>query len=301
VGKGSILPRGCLIGEGVELAEGTRLEEFTRVGPEEGGGEQHVFLTLIIVVRDLTGWCLEKLVGKGSVGFLWPNVGDSSVRDSEVHSDDGDDDGEARDELETPQNLRLLRIGTYLHFSCRYIPIGTRQGDETRLEDMQRYEADSSSSSEDESTDGDAVSDDEVDTVSNASTQSSAPAPLASKLTSIANAEFEREVTASLARAWAEGHSVDNAAVELKTLRMASNVGLIRVREAIVSFMVEKIDTEGDGDVRERVKKVVGRWGGLIDAIGGVNKVETVGVLQVRAVMRYPTFLLIYATAGMRT
>src|SRR5271168_2319366 len=49
----------------------------------------------------------------------------------------------------------------------------------------------------------------------------------------MADAEFRTEVTQSLERAFAEGHSVDNAAVELKTLRMASNVPLIRVKEAV--------------------------------------------------------------------
>ncbi|KAF8522178.1 nucleotide-diphospho-sugar transferase [Hysterangium stoloniferum] len=263
MGKGSILLKGCLVGDGVKLGKGTRLEEFTRVGgekPEEGG---------------------EKLVGEGSEGFLWPTIGDSCVRNSEVHSDDEDEDEEVRDELETPQNLRFLRIGGHLHILVATYLMTFHTGDETRLEDVQRYEADSSSSSEDESRDGDSDQDDDDDTASNASTHSSAPsAPLGSKLTSIANAEFQSEVTASLSRAWEEGHSVDNAAVELKTLRMASNVPLIRVREAIISFLVEKIDTGGEGDARERVKKAVGRWGGLIDAIGGVDKVETVQVLQ---------------------
>jgi translation initiation factor eIF-2B subunit epsilon len=73
---------------------------------------------------------------------------------------------------------------------------------------------------------------------------------------------------------------VDNAAVELKTLRMASNVSLPRVREAVVAFLVGKIDG-GEGEPRERVRRVMARWGGLITAIGGVDAVETIEILQV--------------------
>jgi translation initiation factor eIF-2B subunit epsilon len=90
-------------------------------------------------------------------------------------------------------------------------------------------------------------------------------------------------VELSLERAFAEGHSVDNAAVELKTLRMASNVPLIRVREAVVAAIVEQINiVEGGGaPQRKEIVSVVSRWGNLINQIGGVDAVETVAVLQV--------------------
>jgi len=96
-------------------------------------------------------------------------------------------------------------------------------------------------------------------------------------------AEFRTEVEQSLERAFAEGHSVDNAAVELKTLRMASNVPLKRVREAVVAAIVEKIPVvEGDMATQKReIAGVVRRWGELIDRIGGVDAVETIIVLQV--------------------
>jgi len=152
-------------------------------------------------------------------------------------------------------------------------------GDETSLEDMQRYEPDSSSSEEEESSSEEEDSDD--DTTSRRSSTTTQSAGFASKLNSIAEAEFRSEVIASLERAWAEGHAVDNAAVELKTLRMASNVPLRKVREAIVEFLLDKIET-GEGELRDKVRKVVERWGVLIDAIGGVDAVETIEILQVR-------------------
>lgn len=98
-----------------------------------------------------------------------------------------------------------------------------------------------------------------------------------------AEKEFRAEVKQSLDRAFAEGHSVDNAAVELKTLRMASNVSLTRVREAVVAAIVERILLVDSGAMQQRkeIASVIGRWGTLIDKIGGVDAVETVCLLQV--------------------
>ncbi|KIY50957.1 nucleotide-diphospho-sugar transferase, partial [Fistulina hepatica ATCC 64428] len=97
-----------------------------------------------------------------------------------------------------------------------------------------------------------------------------------------AELEFQREATQSLERAFAEGHSVENAAVELKTLRMAANVSNARVREAVVSGIVDQIPLVSGGHTAQRLEiaKVVNRWGQLINQIGGVEPVETVAALQ---------------------
>ena len=111
----------------------------------------------------------------------------------------------------------------------------------------------------------------------------STPTGIAASADARLESEFKHEVELSLERAFAEGHSVDNAAVELKTLRMASNVPLIRVREAVVGAIVERINiVEGGGPAqRKEITSVVARWGNLINQIGGVDAVETVAVLQV--------------------
>ena len=98
-----------------------------------------------------------------------------------------------------------------------------------------------------------------------------------------AEAEFRSEVTQSLERAFAEEHSIDNAAVELKTLRMASNVPLSLVREAVISAVVDRIPmVDGGGALqRQEIAKVIERWGELINKIGGINPVESVALLQV--------------------
>lgn len=78
---------------------------------------------------------------------------------------------------------------------------------------------------------------------------------------------------------------MDNASVELKTLRMASNVPLRGVREAVIAAIVERIEVVDGDPVKQRVAigKMIQRWGPLIDRIGGVDAVETVEVLQVCA------------------
>lgn len=97
-----------------------------------------------------------------------------------------------------------------------------------------------------------------------------------------AEKEFQAEVAASLARAFAEGHSVDNAAVELKTLRMSTNVPLRRVREAVVAGIVDLVPVLPEPAAqRKEIARVVNRWGALITMIGGVDAVETITVLQV--------------------
>jgi translation initiation factor eIF-2B subunit epsilon len=111
----------------------------------------------------------------------------------------------------------------------------------------------------------------------------------------MAESEFRNEVQQSLERAFTEGHSVDNAAVELKTLRMASNVPLTLVREAVVAAIVEHIRlVEGGGAAqRKEIASVINRWGPLIDRIGGVDAVETISALQVtRCPFSYTSYKL---------
>lgn len=64
---------------------------------------------------------------------------------------------------------------------------------------------------------------------------------------------------------------------------MASNVSLTRVREAVIAAIVERIPLVDSNAVQQRkeIASVIGRWGALIDKIGGVDAVETVSLLQV--------------------
>src|SRR5947207_4789015 len=82
--------------------------------------------------------------------------------------------------------------------------------------------------------------------------------PLASGLSNIFNEEFYTEAEESLSRAFLENHSVENAMIELKTLRMATNVTFHEVREAIVSALMGIVITQPT-----RVGAMFGKWGEL--------------------------------------
>jgi translation initiation factor eIF-2B subunit epsilon len=141
--------------------------------------------------------------------------------------------------------------------------------------------------SEDEITSESDDDDDDEDRASQnasvASSTTSLPPVSAVGVSTAIEQEFQTEVRLSLDRAFSEGHSLENASVELKTLRMASNVPLRRVREAVVAGIVERIPLV-DGAVLQRAETMqwVGRWGELINLIGGVDGVETVSILQVK-------------------
>jgi len=133
--------------------------------------------------------------------------------------------------------------------------------------------------------------------VSSSITSAPSAANAAAAAVSASEQEFQTEVRLSLERAFSEGHSLDNASVELKTLRMASNVPLRRVREAVVAGIVENLPlVEGAVPQRVEIKKWVDRWGELINLIGGVDGVETVSILQVSSVQTLLSFLREFST-----
>ena len=74
-----------------------------------------------------------------------------------------------------------------------------------------------------------------------------------------ANEEFYSEAEESLARAFLENHSVENATIELKTLRMATNVTFHEVREAIVSALMNIVVT-----TPTKVRATFAKWGELL-------------------------------------
>ena len=73
------------------------------------------------------------------------------------------------------------------------------------------------------------------------------------------NQEFYTEAEESLSRAFLENHSVDNAAIELTTLRMATNVTFHEVREAIISALMNVYVT-----TPAKAAKLFKKWGGLL-------------------------------------
>ncbi|EKM55374.1 uncharacterized protein PHACADRAFT_120708 [Phanerochaete carnosa HHB-10118-sp] len=270
IGEGSNIERGCLVGDGVILGKGARLRSFERVSRRRGDTEDEESDEEWEEVEKSTLLCLHHcslradiclsgqgdntaILGQGSKAIVWPR-GPS-------------DDDEELEEVERFNNQRLIRIG------------------DTAADLFAQAEADESDSSEDEGEESDVSSfaplsrTSSFSSVSNVATATQSS--IAALSTAAAESEFQAEVTQSLDRAFAEGHSVENAAVELKTLRMASNVDLRKVREAVVAAIVERIPAEGELAVQRReTVRLVERWGPLINQIGGVDPVETVEILQ---------------------
>ena len=182
--------------------------------------------------------------------------------------------------------MRFLHIGCPFLFILFYFISGDDFDD---LVPSDRGSVTSEDESSDETDDKDDDDDDVSQSASVSSSVTSAPPALnAAAVSAGEEEEFQTEVRLSLDRAFSEGHSLENASVELKTLRMASNVPLRRVREAVVAGIVERIPVvEGAALQRAEIKKWVDRWGDLINLIGGVDGVETVSILQVG-----PVFLL---------
>jgi translation initiation factor eIF-2B subunit epsilon len=83
---------------------------------------------------------------------------------------------------------------------------------------------------------------------------------------------FLKECTSSLDRSFSEGHTVDNTAIELKTLRMASNVPLKRVIGVVVPYLCDRIKVDSTAsakDVGSQVEDLVERWGSLVTSLTG--------------------------------
>lgn len=232
---------------------------------------------MVLVSLSLEQVTLAAGLGKNSNGFVWPR------RTAQEEDEEADD-------LESFNNQRLMRLGKY-HSLFFILPYSERNPVLTCL-----CIAGDSISDLDLSDPGSITSSDESDAsddsllaghASPSSSSTSLPTTLAAAALSAgaqaAEHEFQSEVRQSLERAFTEGHSVDNAAVELKTLRMASNVPLTKVRGAVIGSVVEKIAiVDGPVEQRGEIKRWMDRWGELINKIGGVDGVETVELLQVR-------------------
>ncbi|KAI0375033.1 nucleotide-diphospho-sugar transferase [Pilatotrama ljubarskyi] len=259
------VPRGCLIADDVVIGEGAKLRKFERVskkrdakkaGTGEDADDEEEDSDLEEVEAHQEG--VEEIVGRGSNALVWPQG--------------TTEDEEGVDERESYNNQRLMRMGD----SASDLELS----DEGSTTDDDLSDTDTSYSMRSRASSMTSVSGPSLSlNLSDPSAQTSTIHMLSS---AAAETEFRSEVAQSLERAFAEGHSVENAAVELKTLRMASNVPLRRVREAVVGAIVDRVPlvTGDPAAQRAEIARFVRRWGPLINQIGGVDPVETVEVLQ---------------------
>ncbi|KAF9174836.1 hypothetical protein BGX21_009133 [Mortierella sp. AD011] len=76
--------------------------------------------------------------------------------------------------------------------------------------------------------------------------------------------ELDREIAQTLDRAFKEKHDVDIAALELNTLRMASNSNFHEMRKRIIPGVLKHIDLAAAPGSGKTVKEILARWGPLI-------------------------------------
>ncbi|KAI0328553.1 nucleotide-diphospho-sugar transferase [Cubamyces sp. BRFM 1775] len=261
------IPRGCLIADGVIIGEEAKLRRFERVSRtrealraengEDADDEDEEDSDLEEVEANQDG--AKDILGEGSNALIWPQG--------------SPDEEEELDDRESYNNQRLMRLGD----SASDLELS----DEGSTTDDDGSDTESSYSMRSRASSMTSVSGPPLSlSLSDPTAQTSAIHTLSS---AAAETEFRSEVAQSLERAFAEGHSVENAAVELKTLRMASNVPLRRVREAVVGAIVDRVPLAPAGDAagqRAEIARFVRRWGPLVDQIGGVDPVETLEALQ---------------------
>ena len=168
---------------------------------------------------------LETL-GPDSVGYLWPVEEEEPLSDSE-------DEGE--DPFEHPRNKRLLQLGRSLSNLS------------SSTDSLSTLSAASSSAPSSPMSD---ASDASLPNIPTLSLDAVPPA-------------FHVEASASLARAFVEGHSVENAMLELRTLVMGYNAGVDRAREEVTTFLMSKIDVSSGvaAGVLKSATTIWSRWG----------------------------------------
>lgn len=173
-------------------------------------------LSLILALR-------EKILGKDSVGHLWP-------QEEEEPAEDSDDEGE--DPFEHPSNKRLLQLGRSL---------SNLSGSKASLSTLSAASSSPGLS---------AVSDD-----------SSLPDVVGMSLEA-GDAQFRKEAYDSLDRAWEEGHNIDNALVEYRLLIKGYNADLDVSRKQVVNYLLAKIDlVSGAAKILASATAVFIKWG----------------------------------------
>ncbi|KAK9898669.1 hypothetical protein P389DRAFT_178044 [Cystobasidium minutum MCA 4210] len=241
------LSQGTLVGAGVTIGEGASLRS-QRVSTEAWGDDEDEE-EIEEQEKPVNGNKEGRSLGTGAQGHIWPS-------EEEVHLAEQDSDDE--DALD----VRNLRTSSLAHSG---VPL--ELSDDEGHSDSSASTISRSSSSDDLASEGD----------SDAMSDISEPPAIAGigalgESDATDDMAFKRECLSSLERSFGEGHTVDNAAIELKTLRMASNVALKDVTGVVVPFLCDQILAKEGAPANEvvnSVNKLVERWGALVDSLTG--------------------------------
>lgn len=260
--KGSVIAQGVTIGPEVDLPRGARVSLHPYRASEDEEEEEE---------EEERGDAAA--LGAQGQGFLWEPLG--AKRSSDDDGDDDDDD--EHDDIESPLNAKLFAMGADL--------------DDVALSDaaseLSSIDADSDPEPLlDDSDLDDSDSDSDLSSPHSASVYGSVSLTLpggtesqtyGEKLESEQRLnEFRAEATASLERAFEERHAPENAAIELKTLRMASNVPPGEVRKVAISFVLARCSVDQAKDTAD----LLDHWGPLLQEVAHDDQVEALATMQ---------------------
>ncbi|UZJ56335.1 hypothetical protein CBS101457_005655 [Exobasidium rhododendri] len=268
LGKGCLIGAGCIVGPNVRLRAGSRVglkerESFDDSDEEDDSGEGHAY-----------NGGRDARLGEQSKGFLWTNLWEDR---SGKEEDDSDAEENGEQFSEDVRNLRLRSIGY----------------EDQALQEMCDNESVSSIDEDSDFSDLGSGEDDDEDEEGRSAISSSTFSNLAGvnvnltlddqgdtkqeqEASDARSADFILEATASLQRAMEEGHTIDNASIELKTLRMASNVALSEVRMVTIDVLLSKLQPSN----AKQVQQLMTRWSGLITRVSSDDEPEAIGMIQ---------------------
>lgn len=101
------------------------------------------------------------------------------------------------------------------------------------------------------------------------------------------NQDVGREIRQTIERAFTDDHEIEIAALELNTLRMASNTNYHQIRQEIIPAILDQIDTESN--VVSSANAVLRRWGPLITKMthSEAEQIDVLQIVQVSISSRY--------------
>ncbi|KAI9626796.1 hypothetical protein H4Q26_017702 [Puccinia striiformis f. sp. tritici PST-130] len=201
--------KNSIIGSNVTIGPDCVIEAGCLLGNGVVIGEGTELRGVNVSLSGPSGSC--KLEGPGSVGVVWPRIEDSASQmgSPNVNASDDSDDEEGMD----IRNLKFARLGaTYQNQD-----LGSLNSSSTSLSSLS----------------------------SNASSSRSANIQNIESIGEVGSTQdFVAECVNSLERAFEEDHTVENATIELKTLRMASNVPQSQVRKIVFARVLKLVQND---------------------------------------------------------
>ncbi|PKI82944.1 translation initiation factor eIF-2B epsilon subunit, GEF [Malassezia vespertilionis] len=278
IAKGAVIANGCTVGPDVALVENARVSLHAYRTMEEDFDEKPSAEESTVAGPDAA-------LGAQAQGYLWPRLGTSGRIASDEQDSDEDDEDEL-DELERPENAKYYVMQADMHdlvLSDDASDLSSIDADsepDMVMDDSDSYDSDDSDLSSPRSGYGSISL--TLAPGSDSQTQSE------KQETQERLNEFRAEAEASLERSFAEHHAPENAAIELKTLRMASNVSPSEVRRTVIAFVLGHCNV----DEAKETADLLDHWGPLIHEMAQDDQIEALALMQSYCALHLPKMRL---------